>query len=328
MKWLDQRGVQYSQFSVRLDLSEIRSGLEDLRGAGQTFFKGLDYLNEDDSYSFHSSEPDHYWAKLDQPSKQTSHRLRSELLKLVAVLANCLKQSSLLDEADRRDLGNWTKSVRASLRLRRYYAWDTELLHDEGVVLGVQRAGQSDTDPSQPETAFRQFEQGVENLIGLLDLMNISLDQSTHISNLNPQSTANYEPDTAFVMMQIDPDDPEIEDRYNTIKDCFRRFRIDAVRADEIEHEDVITNKIREKIRSSEFLIADLTGERPSVYYEIGYAHALKRKVIMYRSRQAKLHFDIASYNCPEYMNLTDLKTRLTRRLEQITNRRPSDFSS
>ena len=226
-----------------LDLSEISSGLEDLREGGLTFFKGLDHLNEDDPYSFYLSEPDHYWDKLDQPSKQTSHRLRSELLKLVGVLANCLKQASLLDEADRRDLSNWTKSVRASLRLRRFSAWDTELLHDEGVVFGFQRAGQSDTDPSQPKTACSAFDQGIQNLLGLIDLMNISLDQSTNTYRRNPQVTANYEPDTAFVMMQIDPDSPEVEDRYNTIKDCFMRFRIEAVRADEIEHEDVITTR-------------------------------------------------------------------------------------
>ena len=128
-------------------------------------------------------------------------------------------------------------------------------------------------------------------------------------------------------MMQINPTKPELEDIYNTIKECFAQFDIEAVRADDIEHEGVITRKITERIRVSEFLIADLTGARPSVYYEIGYAHALNRKVIMYRGSDTELHFDLAAYNCPEYSNLTDLKSQLMRRLEQVTNRKPSSVS-
>ena len=125
-------------------------------------------------------------------------------------------------------------------------------------------------------------------------------------------------------MMQIDPQRQELEDRYNAIKDCFARFGITAVRADEIEHEEVITEKIMERIRSSEFLLADLTGERPSVYYEIGFAHALKRRVIMYRLQGSNLHFDLAAYNCPEYKNLSELQRMLISRLKHMTNRNPT----
>ena len=308
------------------DFADTRTLLDELRIAGREFFNSGMYL-EDDSGPFIDLDADHYWLKLDDTLQETSTELQSALMQATRTIANSMKFSTLLSEADRRDLGTWTKSVRASLRLRRYDAWDPEVLHDEGVVLGIQPAGQSDATPAHPEHARRNFERDIANLVGLVDLLDVPPILSTDEWRANPQATAEYEPDSAFVMMQIDPLNPELEDRYNAIKDCFGQFGIKAVRADEIEHEDVITDKIREKIRSSEFLIADLTGERPSVYYEIGFAHALNRKVIMYRNSGSKLHFDLAAYNCPEYSNLTNLKSLLVNRLEQVTNRKPKDAS-
>ena len=304
------------------DFGDTRTLLDQLRTEGREFFDSIMHF-EDDSRPWETLDADHYWSKLDNTLQATSLRLQSSLIQITKAIANSMKYSTLLSEPDRRDLGTWTKSVRAALRLREYSAWDTEVLHDEGVVFGVQPAGQSDTTPVHPVEAFSSFERNATNLLGLLDLLEISPVLSTDEWRYNPQATSQYEPDTAFVMMQIDPEKPELEDLYNAIKECFAQFRIKAVRADEIEHEDVITEKIIERIRVSEFLIADLTGERPSVYYEIGYAHALNRKVIMYRNSGEKLHFDLAAYNCPEYDNLTDLKTKLMRRLEQVTNRKP-----
>jgi len=305
------------------DFTDTRRLLDQLRVSGGEFLNSIRHLEEDD-LRFYDIDADHYWLMLDDTLQGTSAKLQTDLIHVTKTIANSMKQSALLSEADRRDLGKWTKSIRASLRLRRYDVWDTQVLHDEGIVLGVQSAGQSDTTPLHPTKACQRFDRDITNLIGLVDLLDVSPILSTDEWRSNPQATVAYEPDTAFVMMQIDPQNPEVEDVYNTIKDCFTQFGIEAVRADEIEHEDVITKEIMERIRVSEFLFADLTGERPSVYYEIGYAHALNRKVIMYRSRGVNLHFDLAAYNCPEYTNLTDLKRQLMRRLEQVTNRKPT----
>ena len=123
-------------------------------------------------------------------------------------------------------------------------------------------------------------------------------------------------------MMAIDNTKPELEDIKNGIKEVFKEFGIHAIAADEIEHDGAITDRILDEIEASEFLIADLTHERPNVYYEIGHAHARTKRVILFRKKGAALHFDVAHRNCPEYENTTELKERLHKRLEAITNKR------
>lgn len=131
---------------------------------------------------------------------------------------------------------------------------------------------------------------------------------------------------TAFVIMPIDPSKPELEDVLVAIKEVCSTFAVKAYRADEIEHQDRITNVILDEIRDCDVLIADLSHERPNVYYEIGYAHALNKKPILYRRQGTRLHFDLAVHNVPEYRNVTELRELLRKRLEAILGRLPGEI--
>lgn len=126
---------------------------------------------------------------------------------------------------------------------------------------------------------------------------------------------------TAFVLMPLNPSNPELTDVKNTIKRVCKEFEINAYTANEIEHQDRITDLILREIACCEFLIADLSLERPNVYYEIGYAHALNKKPILYRRAGTKLHFDLSVHNVPEYKNITELEEMLRKRLEAILGR-------
>ena len=306
-----------------LNVEEIRETLDRLKTAGIEFFESIPDMDRVSTLNWSDHLSDCYWEQLNEVQQEASQKLRSNLLQSVKTISNCITHSPLLTEADQREISRCVKSLRSALRLRRYHDWDPELLHDEGTVLGIKPSGQSDDLPMDRDKARLVFKSGINDLLNLVALIEFEPKQPFDERMVNPQATVRFEPNTAFVMMPIDPSEHRLEDLYNEYKECFKRFEITAVRADEIEHQEVITDKIREKIKCSEFLLADLTAERPSVYYEIGYAHALGRKVIMFRSNETKLHFDLAGYNCPDYQNLTKLREKLISRLEHMTNRKP-----
>lgn len=272
-------------------------------------------------------ERDHFWAELPPNLREEAIRLAERLISLAGVIAPAVRNAPLASEADQRDLMTGTKAMRAALLLRRFSSWTTEVIHDEGTVLGVQPAGQSDNRPCPPETARRTFAEWKGEISAILDLVSASRSLGP-VGELDVTAPARYRPNTAFIMMSMDKSKPELIDVADAVKQVFELFDIRAVRSDDIEHEDLVTNRILSEIKTAEFCFSDLTGERPNVYYEVGYAHALGRRVILYRKAGTGLHFDLAGYNCPEYENLRDLKEKLTKRLEHLTNRQPKGVAS
>ena len=105
------------------------------------------------------------------------------------------------------------------------------------------------------------------------------------------------------------------------VKTVFGRFGTRALRADKIQHDDAFVDRIIDEISSREFLFADLSGERPSVYYEVGFAHALKRRVILFRKTGVHIHGDLGHRNCPECDSLVGLKSLLHKRLVPMTGK-------
>ena len=271
------------------------------------------------------SDRDHFWVELPAPVREEAGKLVERLLALAGPIADAVRNASLASEADQRDVMTGTKALRAALLLRQFHSWTAEVLHDEGTVLGVQPAGQSDDDPSPPEIARRSFADWAGKTGDILDLVAASHGLGPVGREALPTAPARYRPGTAFIMMPMDKSQVDVAD---TIKQVFEQFDVRAVRADDIEHEEQITPRILGEIKTAEFLFADLTGGRPNVYYEVGYAHVLKLRVNLYRKAGTGLHFDLAGYNCPEYQNLRDLREKLTRRLEELTNRQPRAVGS
>ena len=50
-------------------------------------------------------------------------------------------------------------------------------------------------------------------------------------------------------------------------------------------------------------MIAEITPANQNVFYELGYAHALKKPTILLAERGKELPFDISGYRCLFYEN-------------------------
>src|SRR5258706_3374732 len=259
-------------------------------------------------------QPDQYWDHVPDNLRIQAESLTKRLLEFAGRFAPVLKIAPLANESDQREIVLGTKTIRAAIHLRRFRHYDADYLHDEDRVLGVQPSRQTDGESLNPREAENLI---VESSKGILSAVQL-VEASGSLSGANASSVAEkgasaarYRPSTGFVMMWMDRSKPDLEDVSVAVKEVFSEFDIKAVRADDIEHEGLITQRVLNEIATSEFLFADLTGARPNVYYEVGYAHALGKRVILFRNGETPLHFDLAGYNCPSYLNNKDLKEKL-----------------
>ncbi len=290
---------------------ELRERLTRIRDAAATFFdeaqkrqdRGLVYSDIWDDL-------------LTTGLRQKGEDLRTKLKSLSVDIAGAARGSPLIAEADLHDIRHNTRRMLASIRFHRYRHWGVHVHHDEDVVLGVDPPSQEEEPVTSVAIACGIFDDSATSIGELIDLLSPAETIQTATAG-----TESYRPNTVFIMMAIDKNQPELEDIKNSIKDVCKEFGITAITAEDIEHEGAITDRILKEIETNEFLIADLTGERPNVYYEIGHAHARSKRVILYRRVGTKLHFDIAHRNCPEYENITDLKQQLRKRMETLTNK-------
>lgn len=105
------------------------------------------------------------------------------------------------------------------------------------------------------------------------------------------------------------------------IKDIFVETGYQISIIDEKEHNNQIVQEILYEIETSDFIVADLTGNRGGVYYEAGYALGLGKEVILIvdnnwlEENKENPHFDVAQKNQIRYISIDDLSVRLFNRI-------------
>jgi hypothetical protein len=114
-----------------------------------------------------------------------------------------------------------------------------------------------------------------------------------------------------FVLM---PFAPAFNNVYRLLKSLVEGYaHCECIRADEIARSNRITDDVYDQIQMARFLIADITGQNPNVYYELGVSHALDKEVIVLVQAGSMVSFDIRGIRYLEYSNddLDELSKKL-----------------
>ena len=97
-----------------------------------------------------------------------------------------------------------------------------------------------------------------------------------------------------------------------------------AIRVDQQNDANSITQTIIDSLENSDLVIADISGHNPNVFYEMGYRARTKKPMIHLRKKGENIPFDVNAIRTLDY-DLTDLdsvdevKERLKKTIESFT---------
>lgn len=92
-----------------------------------------------------------------------------------------------------------------------------------------------------------------------------------------------------------------------------------TVRIDEVNLPGSITQEIIDHLLNDELVIADLTGDNPNVFFEIGYRTSTSKPIIHLKQKGGKIPFDIANIRVFDYdLNDLDLAADAKEKLKKV----------
>jgi hypothetical protein len=135
-----------------------------------------------------------------------------------------------------------------------------------------------------------------------------------------------FTPNLVFVIMSLADDMGKV---YSCIKGACVGLGLDVKRGDEIAGSGLVINEVEMYVRRAEFIICDLTGARPNVYYELGLAHGVGNKpldIFLIAREGTELHFDIAPFRVRYYRSTKHLRNLIMGDfVEMVEARRASE---
>jgi hypothetical protein len=144
-----------------------------------------------------------------------------------------------------------------------------------------------------------------------------SFGESTFGRRPYDNDPGDFLPDLVFVSMSFRGGDRQ--EVYAAIKEECVKLGLHATRTDETVGSGFIIKEIMKRIEQAEYLVFDLTEERPNVYYELGYAHGVGNEpedILLLAKEGTQVHFDIGALRIQFYRTIDHLRSIMAANLE------------
>ncbi|OGO38199.1 MAG: hypothetical protein A2W35_08775 [Chloroflexi bacterium RBG_16_57_11] len=144
-------------------------------------------------------------------------------------------------------------------------------------------------------------------------------DQQFRGSDWNPDHAGDFQPYLVFIAMSFSGQ--EMNEVYSAIKDECIRLGLRLVRVDENVGSGLIIQEIKDLIEQAEFIIFDLSRERPNVYYELGYAHGVGNEaqdILLLAKEGTTLHFDVAPLRVQFYRSTEHFRALVNTSMKEM----------
>jgi hypothetical protein len=167
---------------------------------------------------------------------------------------------------------------------------------------------------------LNDFDQKYAGLVELLEyeqLNSLKSDWAEHATDLIALAEKVAESRWVLVIMSY-ADRPELVDTYETFKAVVEGMKYRCERVSEENAGERILPDILERIRRAGFTIVDLTDLRPNVFYELGYADGLGKKVIVTAKAGTDLPFDVKDIPTIFWSGQTQLRKDLENRIRSV----------
>lgn len=167
---------------------------------------------------------------------------------------------------------------------------------------------------------FNDFDQKYSGLVEQLEyeqLNSVKSDWEEHAADLIALAEKVAESRTVVVIMSY-AGPADVEDAFDSFVQVCEALGYRCERVTEENAGDRILPDILERIERAAFAIVDLTGLRPNVFYELGYADGLGKKVIITAKEGTELPFDVKDMPTICWSGQRQLRDNLRKRIVSV----------
>lgn len=154
----------------------------------------------------------------------------------------------------------------------------------------------------------------------------LSSQERNHINSTNRIDTLDYLKNFGLKSEDYIVDDNMIffltpfgnayQDVYFACKETCENINMNLFRGDEKYLSNDIFSQIIRYIVKANIIIANIDSKNPNVFYELGIAHTLGKRIILISNRNDSIPFDIQQYRILFYQDLNSLKEMLPKYID------------